>query len=255
MRRERIVDIHAHIWLGRAEADAELLRRAADTFGISAIFVSALGSHAPDRGEISTLNGLTARLVRSDSRFHGYVTVSPEQADSLEVLRRGAEEQGAEGMKLWVSCLCDDKRCDRLYSYCAENRLPVLVHTFAKTAGQLPGESTAVHLRRAALRHPDTRFIMAHLGGSCYHGLPLVTDLPNVWADFSGSTCRGDDLPYALERLGAERLLFGTDMPGSFVMSYGQVEAAELSAENRRLILYENARRLFRLRGGGTDEL
>lgn len=239
-----MTDIHAHIWLGREEENIREMEQAAKRFGIDAIFISALGSHQPDEKEIARLNEMTFRLCEENALFRPYVTVSPEHENALAVLDRGID-QGAVGMKLWVSCLCDDPRCGRLYARCAEQGLPVLVHTFAKAIGQLPFESTAVHLANAAKRHPDTNFIMAHLGGNCYHGIPLIRELANVYTDFSGSTCRADDLPYALEQLGPERILFGSDMPGSFAMSYGQVLAARLNPEQRDMILFKNAEDLF----------
>lgn len=239
-----MIDTHAHIWLGREQQNAREMRKAADRFGIERILVSPLGSHQPDETEIALLNDRCFAFCREDDLFLPYVTVAPERKNALSVLEKGIE-QGAVGMKIWVSCLCDDPSCDVLYRRCAGTGLPVLVHTFAKAVGQLPKEATAVHLAAAAKRHPDTTFILAHLGGNCYHGLPLVRDLPNVYTDFSGSGCRADDLPYALELLGAQRILFGTDMPGSFAMSYGQVLSADLSDRERDLILCENARRLF----------
>ena len=60
------------------------------------------------------LNRQTEKLIREDPLFAGYVTVSPEHDNALEVLRRGVEEQGMMGLKIWVSCLCDDPRCDRI---------------------------------------------------------------------------------------------------------------------------------------------
>lgn len=239
-----IIDIHAHIWLGSEEENIQCLRRAAGEYGIEKILISVLDSHHPDPEEITRLNNIAAKICDDDPLFGTYVTVSPEHANALQVLEEGIQ-RGAVGMKIWVSCLCDEACCNVLYRRCAEADLPVLVHTFAKATGQLPGESTAVHLRRAALAHPETAFIMAHLGGNCYHGLPMIRDLKNVFVDFSGSTCRRDDLPYALEQLGAERILFGTDMPGSFVMSYGQVLSAELGPQQMQMICRENAQKLF----------
>lgn len=241
----RIIDMHAHIWRGRERECADAMRKAAAHYGIDKILVSALGSHYPDGKELCELNGQTEKLIKEDTLFGGYVTVSPEHENALDVLRRGIETQGMIGMKLWVSCLCDDQRCDRLYDYCAQNGVPVLVHVFAKTVGQLPQEATAVHMRAAAQKHPKTKFIMAHLGGNSYHGIRLIEDLPNVWTDFSGSPCRRDDLAYAVERLGAARILFGTD--NAYAMSYGQVLEATLTDAQRAQILYGNATTLFGL--------
>ncbi len=239
-----LIDIHAHIWLDNEEDNVRSMTRAAKEYGIQKILISPLGSHQPSREEIHLLNLRARELCDRNPLFSRYVTVAPEQSGALSVLEDGLQT-GAVGMKLWVSCLCDDPRCDVLYKRCAEENVPVLIHTFAKTVGQLPGESTAVQLRRAALRHPDTVFIMAHLGGNCYHGIPMVRDLENVYADFSGSGSRRDDLPYALEQLGAERILFGTDMPGSFVMSWGQVLSAGLTEWEQSQICRNNALRLF----------
>ncbi len=239
----RIIDMHAHIFKNREAECVNTMRKAADRFGIEKILVSALGSHCPDQAEVAYLNQQTEKLIRQDALFGGYVTVSPEHDDSLDVLRKGIETQGMIGMKIWVSCLCDDERCDRLYDYCGQNNVPVLVHAFAKTVGQLPFEATGVHVANAARRHPNTKFIMAHMGGSCYHGLRLIQDLPNVWTDFSGGPFRPDDIPYAVELLGAQRILFGTD--NAYAMNYGQVMEAGLPKEAQEQILWGNTVSLF----------
>lgn len=239
-----MIDIHAHIWPERWAQDLRDMERTAEVYGIEKILISALGSHRPEAEEITRLNDLAFRVCAANPRFLPYVTVSPDHSNSLQVLEEGIQK-GAVGMKIWVSCLCGEACCNALYRRCAEAGLPVLVHTFAKTVGQLPGESTAVHLRRAALANPETTFIMAHLGGNCYHGIPMIRDLQNVFADFSGSNSRRDDLPYALEQLGPERILFGTDMPGSFVMSYGQLLSAGLSPRQMQMICRENAVKMF----------
>lgn len=239
----RIIDMHAHIWNGREKEGVDAMRRAAEHYGIEKILVSALGSHVPDKDEVRYLNQQTEKLIREDSLFGGYVTVSPEHDNALDVLRRGIESQGLIGMKIWVSCLCDDGCCDPLYAYCADHDVPVLIHVFAKTVGQLPAEATGVHMRNAALRHPNTKFIMAHLGGNSYHGVRLVQDLENVWSDFSGGCCRASDLPYAMNLLGEDRILFGTD--NAYAMNLGQVQDAGLSAEAREKILWKNTASLF----------
>ena len=241
----RIIDMHAHIWNGREQEGADSMRKAAEHYGIEKILVSALGSHVPDKDEVRYLNEQTEKLIREDSLFGGYVTVSPEHDNALDVLKRGIEQQGMIGLKIWVSCLCNDDCCDRLYEYCAANSIPVLIHVFKKTVGQLPAEATGVHLCSAALKHPDTKFIMAHLGGNSYHGVRLVQGLENVWSDFSGGCCRASDLPYAVELLGADRILFGTD--NAYGMNLGQVREAGLTQEQTEQILWKNTASLFGL--------
>lgn len=237
-----LIDVHAHLWWGNEQENIAMLRQEADRYGFERILISTLRRHQPSPEELRQYNEVTFDACRKDPLFAGYVTVSPEHSNALEVLEGGLR-RGAVGMKLWVSCLCDDCCCDPLYIRCAKEGIPVLVHTFVKAGGQLPGEATAVELRNAALRHPETKFLMAHLGGNCYHGLPVIRSLPNVWADFSGSNCRNDEIPYALEHLGADRLLLGTD--NFFSMCLGQVDAANLTSAQKNKICTENARRLF----------
>jgi predicted TIM-barrel fold metal-dependent hydrolase len=54
----------------------------------------------------------------------------------------------------------------------------------------------------------------------------------------------------ALERVGPERLVFGSDrppVPFPLERSLGHVRALNLAAEHERAVLGENAERLFRL--------
>lgn len=239
-----VIDIHGHIWKNQVQKNVDAMKKAAMQYGIEKVLISPLGTHQPDKEEIMQLNQEADRVCRNDPLFSRYVTVAPEHDDALQVLQAGIAS-GAVGMKIWVSCLADDPACDPLYDHCAQEDIPVLIHTYAKSVGQLPFESTAVHVANAATRHGNTKFIMAHLGGNCYHGVPMVAALENVYLDFSGSNCRGDDLPYTLDYISVERILFGTDMPGSYVMNYGQILGAGLTEEQIRQICSENARRVF----------
>ena len=63
-------------------------------------------------------------------------------------------------------------------------------------------------------------------------------------SDYSGSIFRADELPYALEMVGANRILHGSDMPGAYLVSYGQIMAIP-DEEIRKRILWENAAQLF----------
>ena len=127
--------------------------------------------------------------------------------------------------------------------------IPVLVHTFHKAVDQLPNESLGENMAALARRYPEARFIMAHIGANCLRELRCVKDLPNVWADFSGSISHADDLEYAVRILGVDRILFGSDMPDlAFQTSYGQLLEADLTEEEREKIAWKNAADVFKRR-------
>ncbi|HEU5322754.1 MAG TPA: amidohydrolase family protein, partial [Methylomirabilota bacterium] len=79
-----------------------------------------------------------------------------------------------------------------------------------------PGQeaSDAVELCALAARHPDVRFILAHIagGGDWEHSLAAVRGVPNVFVDLSGSGVDGGMLEACVGTAGVERLLWGTDL-------------------------------------------
>lgn len=245
-----IIDMHAHLWGRRVDSDAEKMIEASELYGIDKILISPLQSRYSDEAEIEFLSGEVHRICKKYPQyFLGYEYVNPAHANALDVLKRGVEERGVIGMKLWVATFCDDPRVHPLFEQCIAYNIPILIHSFVKTVGQLEFESTGTQVRNIAQRYPEAKIIMAHLGANCYHGIKAIRDCKNVSVDFCGSIYRRDDLDYTVKMIGSDRVLFGTDMPGSFTMSYGQVLEAELSDRQKEDILYHNAVKLFNLGG------
>jgi predicted TIM-barrel fold metal-dependent hydrolase len=241
-----IIDVHAHIWKGNYGAHGRALIESADRYGIDRIYVSGLGALDPDEEEIRDLNDHVFLLAKSDQRILGYCYVNPRLKSAVSELRRGVEELGMRGMKLWVSTFCDDPLVFPLAEQCAAYDIPVLVHAFHKSVGQLPYESVGENVANLAKRYPGVRFIMAHLGANGYRELKSVRRCENVWADFSGSMIRRDELDYAKAVIGVDRLLFGTDMVGApFLIKLGQLEDSGFTQAEKEKVLYRNALRVF----------
>lgn len=241
-----LIDMHTHLWLGSFEEDKRTLLQACEDFEISKLYVSGLGGLVPDEEEVALLNGEVHRFMKEHpGRIEGMCYVNPRHEGALDTLRRGIEEYGMSGMKLWVSTTCDDPRVFPLVEACIGYRVPVLIHCFHKAVQQLDNETIGTNVARLAARYPEAKLIMAHLGGNGYNGIKPIQPYPNVVTDISGSLFRRDELEYAVERLGAERVLFGSDMPTSFIVCLGQVEGAELTDEQKQQIYYKNAQRIF----------
>lgn len=241
-----IIDVHTHLWGGQYEESKSTLLRACDVFGLSKLYVSGLKEHYPDRDEVARLNADVHRLMTEcPGLVEGYCYVNPAHDDALDVLKRGIERYGMSGMKLWVATFCDDPRVFPLVEQCIDYNVPILIHSFYKTVGQLPYETTGVHVANLARRYPNAKLLMAHFGGNCYHGIKAVRGCRNVWHDFSGTMFRRDDVDYAVERLGVDRIVFGSDMPITFAVNYGQVEEANLTPEQKERIYWKNALELF----------
>jgi predicted TIM-barrel fold metal-dependent hydrolase len=102
---------------------------------------------------------------------------------------------------------------------------------------------------------PGMKVVLAHLDG---YGLyeDFIAEMKgneNVYADLSAyGASRPGMLRDAVSRVGSERILYGTDFPGSNTETKQQkyisyVLSEGLSTEDTENILYENARRLLRL--------
>ena len=250
MHRAMIIDVHAHIMRSNFNKDKSEIRKAIDLYGISRVYVSALDESAlsPDEVGIALCNAATHRFMQEcPDHIRGYCYVNPNNPDCMDVLRKGFETYGMSGAKLWVACHCDCPQVFPVVEFCQAHGWPLLIHTFHKAVGQLADETLGEHVANLSRCFPDAQLIMAHLGGNCYNGVKAIRSRKNVWVDFSGSVFRKDDLDYAVEMLGEDRILFGTDFPrpGSFLANYGKVLDACLTEEQRRKILYQNAEKLF----------
>lgn len=241
-----VIDVHTHIWGYNYQKTRADLLKAIERYKIDKIYVSGLTEYTPTKEKVREANHEVALFIKEHRDcVGGYVYVSPEHDNAVEVIRHGIEDQGMEGIKLWVSTFCDEECVNPVMEQAIHYGVPVLIHAFHKANGQLPKESVGNHVAAIARRYPKAKLLMAHFGGNCYHGIPAIRECKNVWVDFSGSIFVGDAMDYAVEYLGADRILFGTDMNGSYLVSLGQVLEAKLSQEEQDKILYKNALHLF----------
>lgn len=240
------IDIHAHLWGDQYKKNKMAIIKACEILGIGRIYISSIISYYPDQDEIEYLNGLTLDFMKEHPRLvGGYVYINPNHKNHMEVLEKGLVN-GMEGVKLWVATKCDDPQVNGIATKCIEKNIPILAHAFHKAIGQLEYESTAENIRSLALRFPKLKIIMAHFGGNIYHGLRCIADLKNVYSDFSGTMIGTGDINYAVDTIGEDRILFGTDMPGGGRQCVAQVEEAVLTQEQKDKIYWKNARKIFR---------
>lgn len=250
-----LIDVHAHLWRGSYAEDKRTILRLSEKYHVDRFHISSLGSLYPEEEEITELNRATWEFMRERPELiSGYCYVNPALESAADTLRRGIEEQGMSGMKLWVATFCDDPRVYPLVERCIRYGVPVLVHAFYKAVHQLEQESLGENVARLASRYPEAKIIMAHLGANCYTQLKPIRNRKNVSADISGSLYRRGEVDYAVKLLGARRVLFGSDAPeANFLVNYGQVAESALSQEEKALVYGGNADRLFHGPGSAAN--
>jgi hypothetical protein len=224
-----LVDVHAHFWHERSpRADWDALNRrrlsAGDRAGITIHIASVLGSwgltsptYFMSPADVTFGNDWLLGWQRAwPERIRGYVAVNPNfGAHALEEIDR-CRSAGMIGVKLAASRRADDPLLDPICAAAAAEGLPVLHHVWQHRRRDWPGQeaSDAGELCALARRHPEARFILAHIagGGDWLHSLPILADTPNVWVDLSGSGVDGGMLEQCLDAVGVRRLLWGCDL-------------------------------------------
>jgi predicted TIM-barrel fold metal-dependent hydrolase len=197
--------------------------------------------HVRERADshASPLTHHASRITSHVSRF----TQTP-----LEEIDYCINELGFSGIKLWVSCHADEPCVFPIIEKAIELRVPVLQHTWYKRWGKdnEPGESTCEHFATLAKRYPQAKLIAGHVGGDWERGIKVVKPYSNIFADICGSDNYSGYVEMAVRELGADRVIFGTDMPGrSMASQIGKVIGAAIPDADKEKILGENMERLL----------
>ena len=250
----RIIDFHTHPqWHDPMAEMAEMLRLA-DTVGIEKIVVLGgnLGfGYQPNEEQVCAINDVTIRLLRRwPERLIAFCRLNAGHAPAFldEEITRCVCEAGFRGIKLAVWPNARNGALDPVMRQAAALRIPVLHHCWYKTVQKYEGESDPTDLAHLAARFPDVPIIVAHLTAIGCRGVEDIRPYPNLYVDTSGSQAFAGILEYALPRLGADRILFGSDAPGrDFAVQLGRIYGAEMSDADRGKILRGNAKRLLGL--------
>lgn len=244
-----IIDIHAHGCTpgGDVKRGEQLLLKAIEKYNIKKVYISNLMAIYPTKDQVTEGNNLAYNFMKQNpEKIGGFLYVSPEHDNALDVVKRGIEEQGFSGVKIWVSQKCDAPCMDKVAKATIDYGVPMLIHTFHKSRNQGENESVGKNVASLAKRFPELKIIMAHLGGNCYNGIPMIRKLKNVWVDLSCTMFHSSYLDYTLDNIGADRILFGTDMPGGpFLNNVGKVLHSNTTEYERELIFYKNALKIL----------
>lgn len=234
-----ILDVHSHFWqYPRDFTDdfrAQAMRARAGTEVDLSVHYEDYRRTAPDDvktvvfGGKARLSGLwvddrevAAYVAQHPDTLIGFLSVDPTQSNWQQELEHGHQELGLCGVKLmsmYAGFRPDDPQLDDLWTYTSRHRLPVLLHTGTTFISQAPLEYTLPrHLDAVAIRFPEQRIIMAHLGhpfeGEC---VAVIRKHPHVYADVSALHYRPFQLYHSLmlvQEYGVwDKVLFGTDYP------------------------------------------
>jgi predicted TIM-barrel fold metal-dependent hydrolase len=235
-----IIDFHVHLgnWTRMyIPATVESMLSAMDRVGVDKVCIN--GVLFPDIREGN--NAVAVQAEKHPDRIIPIAALNPYQGDMIDELKRCVFEHGMKGVKIHSihqepyspDIRSRPREWDKVWEFCGEAKLPILYH--------------GIVCRADIKSHPDTIFVKAHGLGDLM-SLKEIACFENVLAE----TCSTQNTPWALKKaveiLGAERILWGTDAPlDDFAQRLGLVLDSKLSRTDQEKILGLNARRLLRL--------
>ena len=259
-----VIDAHSHvpgcgIAIGSTVAD---LIDAMDRLAIDVACVSLpmLNPAPPPESVCEANDAVLAALRAHPDRLLGYCYVNPGYLDAaMQELRRCVVGEAMIGIKLYLQYRADDPVVYPIIEQAIAWSVPILWHvnnTPELWRNRDPSAQGALshsgHVAALARRYPEAMLIEGHIGGGgdWEWAIKTLRPVPNVWLDTSGSVIDEGMVDMAVRELGAERVLFGTDL--SMEAGVGKLRAARLTDDERRRILGDNMRAILSLRAVPT---
>ncbi len=181
-------------------------------------------------------------------------SVNHQSDNAVEELLR-LYEAGIKGIKLhpdYQDYFVDDERMDEVYKTCEKLGLIITFH-----AGRDPYSPNIVHshpkdIKKVATKFPNLKIIAAHMGGMNMSAevLEHLVGLSNVYFDTAMcSEFLSKEMAEKIIRAhGVSKILFGTDLPWSTIEREKElIDSLDLSIDEKEMIYYKNAEKLFKL--------
>lgn len=186
--------------------------------------------------EIYEQNELLKAQAEQDERVYQWLVLDPRQERLFEQIRREIGGKKVLGIKLhsvghkYDICEYGDK----IFSFANELGCFVLMH---------PDKiSDMVYF---ADKYPNMNLIIAHIHSPVYADVIRAAKHGNIFADTSGGDSRSNNvIEYTVERVGSEKIFFGTDTYSAGFQA-GRIQFARMSDKDKENILYNNAKLHF----------
>jgi predicted TIM-barrel fold metal-dependent hydrolase len=255
------IDVHGHY--GRYDrgkrdivnefmtGDAEVVVRRARQANTRLTIVSPLQALLPRfGGDPVAGNSDAAQVVAGTKGLLQWVVIDPTKPRTYEQAEEMLKLPKCVGIKIHPEehGYPIAKHGRAIFEFAARRRSVVLGHSSEKN-------SLAADYVKFANAFPEVTLIIAHLGcgwdGDLTHQVRAIqaNKHGNLYTDTSSAKSITPQLiEWAVQEVGAERILFGTDTPLYFApMQRARIDHADISDDAKRLILCANAMRLLDL--------
>jgi len=249
-----IADVHVHIGPYPARyqpiLDGAETIKVMDLVGINQACVSA--SRGLYEEDMIKCNDYIAGLLKQyPDRFIGMAVLNPNlYRDLPEEIERCFRKLSMKGVKIHPhqhSCPITDPRYRPVFEGAKRYGYPILSHSDTRES-----EDSPEMFLDLAHKYPEVNFIIGH-SGNTPRGLEIALEVakkrPNIYLDTSGwAFSRPGALEYAVEEIGAKRILFGSDfswIAASYAL--GIVARSRLTTTEKNMILGKNLKMLLKV--------
>ncbi|HKO18450.1 MAG TPA: amidohydrolase family protein [Acidobacteriaceae bacterium] len=240
-----VLDCHGHIGVHpdfpACKSDADAMVAVMDLLNIERLAVTSTLACYNDcpRGNAE----IEAVLRKHPTRFLGYVTVNPNPpGQAVAELERWAGFHRPPLIKLHPGLHkypVHGEHYRPIWDYANRHGAVVLVHTWDSDPNCGPLLFPAI-----ARAHPHARILLGHAGVTWrgyLQAMEAAESAPNLFLDLAGSQHHRLILERCVQRIGAERILFGSDMPFlEASMTLAHVLTACISDPDKERILRTN---------------
>ncbi|MCX8131771.1 MAG: amidohydrolase family protein [Clostridia bacterium] len=194
------------------------------------------------------------------------VSFHPDLEGKLGVLLESYIKKGAKGIKIHPMAQGFEpihKRMDEVYEACRETSFPIVFHCGRVSNARLNEYADLDMILPVIEKYPEVPFILTHMvDGNIEHVLMLAENYKNVYFDTSivitgypsiaavnePSWLDDGAVVDIINRIGAERILFGSDYPwGSPNHDIDRFLKMNLTGYQKELILGVNSMKVFNI--------
>jgi len=200
-------------------------------------------------------NETVFREIESHDSLYGYCYINGHYIkESMDEMTQYLPLSKCKGVKFhpeYSGKRPDDRDVIPLFEKLAhEYGKPALIHSWPYAEhGNATPNSHPRFLAELAKQIPELTIIMGHMGGPEWdEAIAIAEPLPNLYLDIGSSYTHFDKVKAAVDRLGAEHVLFGSGMTEGTVDTHlGVVQDSKITDGQKRIVLYEGAKKLFDL--------
>jgi predicted TIM-barrel fold metal-dependent hydrolase len=261
MKDLQAIDVHAHFGVYRRNGsepldvfrsgDAEKLLSLARQAGTYLTIASPTEAVTPKlKADPVTYNEKAADIIARTDGLLQWVVVDPLKPETYEQAAEMLTLPKCVGIKIHPEShgYPIAEQGVAIFEFAARHRTKILAHTGEKNS--MPEDMV-----KFANEFPEVTLIVAHLGlgwtGDPTRQVRAIQNsrFGNIFADTSSAlNITPGLLEWAVDEIGAEMILYGTDSLLYFApMQRARIDCADISDRDKKLILRDNAKKLFGL--------